>query len=184
MQDAAAGPRRRQVHAGPAEPYYTPGAVLQEKCESAKRFDLSRATASQRRVIETIRVRQGDIVISRSGAIGRVSWIGSRFDGAIVSDDLIRIRLPDERMRLYLYSFLQSRLAQDQMLRNEYGSIQQHLEPHHVGDVVVPIPDDWSEVQTTLDSTRALIEAKEALHSRSQEAESHAQAMWSGLIAD
>ena len=185
------GPRLRsdnivvdEDHAGPAEPYYTPGAVLQEKCESAKRFDLSRATASQRRVIETIRVRQGDIVISRSGAIGRVSWIGSRFDGAIVSDDLIRIRLPDERMRLYLYSFLQSRLAQDQMLRNEYGSIQQHLEPHHVGDVVVPIPDDWSEVQTTLDSTRALIEAKEALHSRSQEAESHAQAMWSGLIAD
>jgi hypothetical protein len=184
------GPRLRsdnlvvdEDHSGPSEPYYTPGAVLQEKCESAKRFDLSRATTAQQRVIEAIRVHQGDIVISRSGAIGRVSWIGSRFDGAIVSDDLIRVRVPDSRLRLYLYSFLLSRLAQDQMLRNEYGSIQQHLEPHHVADLVVPVPEDWSQVQATLDATQALIEAKEALYRETERAEDASETLWSRLVS-
>jgi hypothetical protein len=185
------GPRLRsdnivvdEDHKGSREPYYTPGAVLQEKCESAKHFDLTRATPAQLRVIEAIRVRQGDIVISRSGAIGRVSWIGSRFDGAIVSDDLIRIRVPDERLRLYLYSFLQNRLAQDQMLRNEYGSIQQHLEPHHVADLVVPVPEDWCQVATILEATEALIEAKESLFRQTTRSDKASASLWSGLAPD
>ena len=171
-------------HMGPCEPYYTPGAVLQEKCESAKRFDLSRASPAQLRVISAIRVQQGDIVISRSGAIGRISWIGSRFDGAIVSDDLIRVRVPDERLRWYLYSFLQSRMGQDQMLRNEYGSIQQHLEPHHVADLLIPIPDDWDMVAESLRATQALIMAKEAVFREGQRAEQASGALWRGLLQD
>ena len=171
-------------HTGPSEPYYTPGAVLQEKCESAKRFDLSRANPAQLRVISAIRVQQGDIVISRSGAIGRVSWIGSRFDGAIVSDDLIRVRVPDERLRWYLYSFLQSRLGQDQMLRNEYGSIQQHLEPHHVANLLVPIPDDWDMVAASLRATKALIMAKEEVFREGQRAEELSEALWQELVRD
>ena len=38
-------------------------------------------------------------------------------------------------------------LGQHQLLRNSYGTIQDHLEPYHVADVLVPIPDDESVLE-------------------------------------
>ncbi|PHM06797.1 hypothetical protein [Nostoc sp. 'Peltigera malacea cyanobiont' DB3992] len=59
------------------EKYYTPSAILQEKSDSVKLVDLSKATKNQLKIIETIRLYKGDIVITRSGTIGRVSYITS-----------------------------------------------------------------------------------------------------------
>lgn len=124
------------------EPYYTPSAVLQEKGESAKLFNISLATPKQLKTIKAVRVYKGDIVISRSGTIGRVSYITNRLHNAIVSDDLIRVRIEDESIRHYVYSYLQTKAAYDQMIKNEYGAVQQHLEPIHIRDIIIPIPDD------------------------------------------
>lgn len=145
------------------EPYYTPSAVLQEKSDSVKLLDVSRASPRQRGVIEAIRVRRGDIVITRSGSIGRVAYITRRFDGAIVSDDLIRVRIADEGRRLYLLAYLQTKFAQDQILRNEYGAIQQHLEPEHVRNLLVPVPDNASTFDGIVDAARQSVDAREQL---------------------
>lgn len=145
------------------EPYYTPSAVLQEKSESVKIIDVNRATASQLRTIRAIRVRRGDIVVTRSGSIGRAAYITKRFDQAIVSDDLIRVRIDDETLRLYVFAYLQSECAQKQMLRNEYGSVQQHLEPSHLADILVPVPDDWSMVESVVSGVRKWLQLKEGL---------------------
>ncbi len=146
------------------ESYYTPSAVLQEKCDSVKFVDVSKANASQLRTINAIRVKRGDIVITRSGSIGRVEYITQKFHDAIVSDDLIRVRIIDENSRFYAYSFLMTKYANDQMMKNEYGAIQQHLEPQHVRNIMIPIPDDWSQISSLIDKTRELVNAKEALH--------------------
>src|SRR5690606_38028001 len=75
------------------EPYYTPSAVLQEKSDSAKLLNVSLASTKQISTINAVRVYRGDIVITRSGTIGRVAYITQRLNGAIVSDDLIRVRI-------------------------------------------------------------------------------------------
>ncbi len=105
-------------------------------------LDLSKATKKQLDTIEKLRVYRGCIVVTRSGSIGRVSMITQQFDGIIASDDLIRLIIPDEELRLYIYFYLQSKYAQDQMKMNEYGSIQQHLEPYHVAEILIPIPNE------------------------------------------
>ncbi|MEZ4384537.1 MAG: N-6 DNA methylase [Nannocystaceae bacterium] len=145
------------------EPYYTPSAVLQERRDAAKRLDTSRASASQAATIAAIRVRRGDLVITRSGTIGRVAMITALFDGAIVSDDLIRVRVADEATRLYLWAYLESRAAQDQIMRNEYGAIQQHLEPAHVRSLLVPVPTEEGPFTAIVDARRRMLAAKEAL---------------------
>lgn len=145
------------------EPYYTPSAILQEKSDSVKLLDVGRASAKQRAVIEAIRVRRGDIVITRSGSIGRVAYITHRFDGAIVSDDLIRVRIEDEETRLYVFTYLQGKFAQDQMLRNEYGAIQQHLEPEHVRNLLVPMPEDLATLRRIVKKAREAVMARELL---------------------
>lgn len=150
-------------HIAGAEPYYTPSAILQEKADSVKWILANRATRSQLRTISAIRVAKGDILVTRSGSIGRLAYITKAFDKAIVSDDMIRVRIKSEELRCYVYFFLQTKFAQDQMLRNEYGAVQQHLEPQHVRDILVPLPDDFSKVNHVIDAIKRTIEQKEAL---------------------
>ncbi len=145
------------------ESYFTPSAILQENHDGEKWLDVSRASKQQLRAIAAIRVRRGDILVTRSGSIGRVAYVTRRHDGAIVSDDMIRVRIADERARLYVYRFLRSRYAQDQMSRNEYGAVQQHLEPEHLRDVLIPVPEDWSRLEAVIGKTREAIELKERL---------------------
>jgi type I restriction-modification system DNA methylase subunit len=155
---------------GSTELYYTPSALLQERSESAKILDVSRATAAQLRAISAIRVRRGDIVVTRSGSIGRVSFITAKHDGAIVSDDLIRVRIPSPELRHYVFGFLQTRFAQDQMLRNEYGAVQQHLEPEHVRNLLVPVPDSAVLLDRHASAVEAAVAAREELEARNVDA--------------
>ena len=151
------------------EPYYTPSAVLQEKGESAKLFDLSKANKKQIRAINSLRTKRGDIVITRSGTIGRVAYITQRLNNAIASDDLIRVIIKDEFIRFYVFAFLQTQAAYDQMLRNEYGAVQQHLEPAHVKDILIPVPNDWGTIKGIVEKVKQLIEHKEQLDILSNE---------------
>jgi len=151
------------------EPYYTPTAVLQEKGESAKLFNLAIATKSQISALNAVRVFRGDIVITRSGTIGRVAIITQRLDNAIVSDDLIRVRIKDEFLRHYVYSFLKTKAAFDQMIRNEYGAVQQHLEPNHIKDILIPIPNELSLANDIVESSKKILEAKELLERNNEE---------------
>lgn len=155
------------------EPYFTPSAVLQERADAAKFLDTGRASGHQAATISVIRVHFGDIVITRSGTIGRTAMITSLFDNAIVSDDLIRVRVPDERLRLYLWAYLDSKLAQDQITRNEYGAIQQHLEPEHVRAILVAIPTDESLVDAVVAERRSMLAAKEQLVAASKASDQH-----------
>ena len=165
------------------EPYYTPSSMLQEKGDSAKWLNVGRANKKQLATIDAIRVRRGDIVVSRSGTIGRVAMITEKYDGAIVSDDLIRVRIDDESKRNFVMLFLQSRYAQDQMMRNEYGAIQQHLEPQHIRDLLVPWPDNQAELQDLLDKSADAIAKREALDRANKLLNEGTATLVDGLIA-
>ena len=130
------------VHNTEARIYYTPAALLQERGERIKLLDLSRADETRKKVLDRHALHRGQLLISRSGTIGRVSMAMAVHEGHLGSGDLIRVEIENEPMRFYAYAFLKSRLGQDQMKRNEYGTIQRLLEPRHVRDIVIPVPDD------------------------------------------
>ncbi|RIS72242.1 N-6 DNA methylase [Mycobacteroides abscessus] len=144
------------------KPYFTPSALLQDKRDSVKWLDLSRASDREMTKFEMVRVWRGDILITRSGTIGRVAYITEALDDAIVSDDAIRVRIENPTLRAYVFAFLQSKLAQDQLRINEYGAIQQHLEPEHVSRLLIPIPDEWSDVIEIVERAKGVFAAKEA----------------------
>lgn len=142
-------------------PYYTPSAILQDRRDSVKWLDLAKATKRQLAAFEYVKVFRGDILVTRSGSIGRLGYVTNALDGSIVSDDAIRVRIRNARLRAYVFSFLQSKAAQDQMRINEYGAIQQHLEPKHVGGLLIPIPDDWNSVRVLVSNAEQFFAAKE-----------------------
>jgi type I restriction enzyme M protein len=145
--------------------YFPPMAVLQEKSESAKLIDASRASTQQTHTIRVLRVEYGDLLVTRSGTIGRVAYATRRLVGVVVSDDMIRVRIKDEDLRLYVYAYLQSFAGYNQMLRNEYGSVQQHLEARHISSILIPVPDNSAKLKPIVSAARSMVVAREAIES-------------------
>lgn len=147
---------------GPSiEPFFTPAALLQDRGDSVKHLDLSKATQRQRAAIAASRAVKDELLITRSGTIGRVIYVTRQLAGRLISDDLIHIKVEDDALRYYLYVLLKSELGQHQMLRNEYGSVQLHLEPSHVKDIIIPIPEDRGLIEQIAQPVRLSIAAKE-----------------------
>ena len=151
--------------------YLTPTSILMEG-EGAKFLDLSRCVERRRAEIEKHAAREGEILITRSGTLGRVTTVGRTLRGKILSDDLIRVWIEDERLRALVFAFLRSPSGQDQLLRNEYGTVQQHLEPSHVADLQLPLPEDTDELDNLMRTVSAAMDA----HERSIEMAARARA--------
>jgi restriction endonuclease S subunit len=122
------------------------------------------------------------LLITRSGTIARVSMVTVKHHGAIVSDDMIRVRIADEALRAYVYAYLQTDFALGQMKRNEYGAVQQHLEPRHVAGIMIPIPDDLSLLTAVVGKVSTMVAAKEELDRASAGAALAAQELVAGLV--
>ena len=63
---------------------------------TVKWLDARKANPQQRQCIDMLKIHEGDILISRSGTIGKVTYATKDLaENYIVSDDLVRIRVKD-----------------------------------------------------------------------------------------
>ena len=109
-------------------PYLTANAALELRRFTVKWLDARKANPQQRQCIDMLKIHEGDILISRSGTIGKVTYAST---------------------------------ALALMLLDEYGSVQQHLQPRHIQEMLIPVPDDWSLAQDMIDAGNMFIKAME-----------------------
>lgn len=143
------GPRFKRPYAdigvtsGPTiRKYFTGTALTQLNSDNVKYLDSSKANVQVRKQLDALTIHKGYILVSDSGTLGRVTYALSQHDGHVATNNLIRIVVDDPAMRGYLYQFLQSELGQSLMLKNAYGTNQEHLEPDIIADIPIPIPTD------------------------------------------
>lgn len=148
------GPRFKRPYAdegvtvGPGiVPYYTGTAFTQTKGDNIKYLDRNKATDVQKRQLDQLTIHEGWILISDSGTLGRVIYARSEHEGVVATNNLIRVVIEDAALRGYVYQFLMSDLGQHQILRHAYGTNQEHIEPWHVEDVLIPFPDDMELIK-------------------------------------
>lgn len=145
-------------------PYLTANNVLELRRFKMKWIDPSLANSEQKSCMEKLKVKQGDILISRSGTVGRVTYatrdLASNY---LISDDLVRVRVKDADLRAYLVGYLCSSTALKLMLLDEYGSVQQHLQPRHIQQLIVPVPEDWELAAGIVAAGHKFIAAMEAM---------------------
>lgn len=122
--------------------FFTGNAVTQTRGENIKHIDPAKLKPDQLKTLHKMILRRGMILITRSGTVGRVVYATAYHDGAVGTEDVIRVVIENEALRGYVYQFLLSRFGQDQLRRNIYGAIVDHIEPDHVKDVQVPVPLD------------------------------------------
>lgn len=87
-------------------PYLTANAALELRRFTIKWLDADRADQKQKSCIGKLKIQEGDILISRSGTIGKVTYATKDLaENYIVSDDLVRIRVKDANLRAYLLAY-------------------------------------------------------------------------------
>jgi type I restriction enzyme, S subunit len=87
-------------------------------------------------------IEHGWTLISCSGTIGNTAYVREEIGGWTASQHVIRAAPhPSYVLPGYLFAFLTSASAQAMILQHTYGSVVQHIEPHHLADLPVPLPD-------------------------------------------
>lgn len=104
--------------------------------------DLSNVSLISKKAVKLnpkLTIREGWILITRSGSIGRMAYCRSDMDGMACTEDVLRV-IPD-RSKIppgYLYAYLSSKFGVPLVVSGTYGAIIQHIEPHHIADLPVP----------------------------------------------
>lgn len=161
------GPRFKRPYAdfnvteGPTiKKYFTGTALTQLNSDNLKYLDESKANKQTKKQLEALVMRKGYILISDSGTLGRVTYALEQHDGHLATNNLIRVVIEDEMLRGYVYQFLKSTIGQHLMLKNAYGTNQEHLEPDVIANIPIPIPRDRKKLEeiggTVLESIEAL----------------------------
>ena len=148
------GPRFKRPYAalgvtsGPTiRKYFTGTALTQLNSDNVKYLDSSIASPQVKKQLDALTIYKGYILVSDSGTLGRVTYALSQHDGHVATNNLIRIVVEDIPLRGYLYEFLQSELGQSLMLKNAYGTNQEHLEPDVIAEIPIPVPKDRALVE-------------------------------------
>ena len=124
-------------------PIYQPSAITDIK--PAPDGYISRSTKTD---VEALRVHKGQVLMTCSGTIGKVSYVSKTLDGKIFSHDLLRIDCRNETDAGYIYAYLKSKTGNKILLTNSYGAVITHIEPEHLN--TVPIPNASKEIKVRI----------------------------------
>lgn len=105
------------------------------------RPDFKFISSSETSNISDMLLTQGQILISRSGTLGRTVLIYNNYEGFAASEHLIRVK-PDTEIidSGYLYAFLSSDYGYHQLLRYKHGSVIDEITEDQISQSVIPLP--------------------------------------------
>lgn len=92
--------------------------------------------------VDQLFVKSGDILVTRSGSVGRATLAREIHEEKVISDDLLRINVSDNKAWGWIYAYLRSSKVQSMMRAAKYGQIIKHLEPSHVHSLPVIVLND------------------------------------------
>lgn len=92
--------------------------------------------------IDSLRVHKGQILLTCSGTIGKLSLVSQTLDNAIFSHDLLRIDCKNTVDIGYIYTYLKSKIGSQILITNKYGAVITHIESEHLDTVPIPNAPD------------------------------------------
>lgn len=135
--------KRIYTSEGRGEPFYLP-SQLEEIYPKPSKW-ISAKTAS---LLEKDRIEVGNLLISRSGTIGKCAISSGSSIGKIFSDDVIRITFKGAYDLGYAYAYLNTKEGLKLLQSNNYGAVIDHIEPEHLKNL--PIPNASEEIKRSI----------------------------------
>ena len=138
VADVFMPPRFRRIYVEPEHgvPFLQGSHVIQFRAAGLKYL------SSEHEHLDEVTVREGWLLVTRSGTVGRVAMCPTEWDGWAATEDIIRVVPNDKRCPAgYLCSFLSSTLGQVQLTSQMHGAVVDHLTENQVRSVLVPLAD-------------------------------------------
>ncbi|HWE54106.1 MAG TPA: restriction endonuclease subunit S, partial [Acidimicrobiales bacterium] len=129
--------KRNYVDAAHGIPFLQGSHIVQFRPDDIK--FLSKATHAN---MNSLLIREGWVLITRSGTVGRVAIVTSQWDGWAASEHVFRV-VPRPKSPCptgYLAAFLGSPIGQLQLNRQIYGAVVDELTEDHIRSIRVPLP--------------------------------------------
>jgi type I restriction enzyme M protein len=142
--------------------YFTGNAVTQTRGENTKYLDLAKAKKNQIKMIDKLYLRRGMILITDSGTVGRVIFSTAYHEGAVGTNNLIRVVIPDDALRGYRRP--QGNLPMKAKTKNE-GPLKIDMKFDDAikrALTVKPPPEGWDEYEKKLKKERKKSRSKSA----------------------
>ncbi|MBQ3448884.1 MAG: restriction endonuclease subunit S [Synergistaceae bacterium] len=154
-------------------PFFQPSSVTDIKPQ-ADGYLYSRKQSE----IDELMIHEGQLLLSRSGTIGNVTYVSETLDGKYLSPDMIRIDCRDSDDAGYIYAYLKSSEGQKLLHSLEFGAVVKHINPEHLNDI--PVPNAPKELRRRIhelviksyalrDESNSMIDEAEALMIRELE---------------
>ena len=115
--------------------------------------------------VESLLIREGWILMTCSGTVGRVFYVGERLNGWVATHDIIRIVPNDPEMTGYLYAWLSTDKARVQVGGRQHGGSITHVTADHVSALPVPRLGDAEEARIGARTMEALEGRERAIKS-------------------
>ena len=115
-------------------------------------------------------VKEGDILISRSGSIGKVAVVPKELDGFAFGSFMIKIEVENINKN-YLCFWLNNQLFQKIIKREQIGSIQRNITIPIIKNFIIPIPPKEIQNQIAQKVQNRLQRAKKFKHQAAQSLE-------------
>lgn len=125
-------------------------------------------------------VSSGQILVTRSGSVGRATLAHKPHEGMLISDDLLRVDPINEAHRGWVYAFLRSPQGRAMMGAAQYGHIIKHLEVPHLGSLPFPLPREQILVDFNA-RTRRILELRIEAHENARKAEEKFKSLFPSL---
>lgn len=108
-------------------------------------------------------VREGSLLLTCSGTIGRVFYVPKRLDGWAATHDLIRI-IPHAGVPVgFLHAYLTSPIAQKQIIGHTHGGQIDHVTHHQVKEILVPLLPEKKMLEIHEETMKALAHREQAI---------------------
>ena len=88
--------------------------------------------------VDKFTLKQGHVLLSRSGTVGNVNYVNSTLEKFFVSEHAIRISCKEYPG--YVYTFLKSKKGRVLVESNMFGAVISQVEPKHLNDIPIPNP--------------------------------------------
>lgn len=101
-------------------------------------------------------VTNGQILVTRSGSVGRATLAHAPHEKTIISDDLLRVEPRQDKLWGWLYAYLRAPQTRAMMSAAQYGHIIKHLEVGHLNALPMPVLRDALLDKFQVEVTRIL----------------------------
>lgn len=116
-------------------------------------------------------VKEGTILVTCSGSVGRATLAHSTIKDILISHDLLRIDAIDPDWWGWIYAYLRAPTVREMMQAARYGHIIKHLETHHLDELPIITPSDPRILTECQAATEKVLGSRNQAFSKINEAE-------------